>query len=387
MNNTIYGRLFAYRQRESRSPLEDYLTEIVRHFLEEMTNEDSIEFCKINFVPAKLHAEFESLCTGQILRWRTQKRISQLKRLDLLLEIQDYPIIIIESKISSPIGVHKSINAETEIEKISQLKIYGSWQFQKLKTFPFTWPGVLVLLTHNTPPPDDFGINEDYSLPYEVCTQVAFWRQIHSTIQNFKSLTNEAYRYGRLQYISSNLADFLKSKGMGSFSMKPTDLAVMELYMHSASNVEGTVSDISKTVLQKFGSYLSNQRPEDIAVVPSNKTISGWRYFKKNNLKSDTCIWWGIRFSYESDHWTDLIPSLPYTTCVFVAVAAEGDPINLSALTAATPNMKWACNQSTAVLAEDIGEFSSVPNEMSEKIKTWVISNLDIIIPHVLPLL
>jgi hypothetical protein len=178
---SLYSRLFMFRERLRRSPLEDFLTEAVADLLNRMPPFEMTEFVSKFFLPPLAAAqqawqELVKSCSGESLQWITHPSI-QVRILTLYPDLmlcagENRPLLIVESKIGSGIGEHdvsQIIEDTAEIqanntlgfqaaETIDQLVSYGRWLSAQCQQHP--WPGAIAFLTHFTAPPAGFGAGD-----------------------------------------------------------------------------------------------------------------------------------------------------------------------------------------------------------------------------------
>ena len=170
---SLYGRLFTFRERPLRRPLEDFLTEALADLLNRMPPFEMTEFVSKFFLPPLSDAqqawqELVSSWSGEPLQWVTRPSI-HVRTWTLYPDLTLYagekrPLLIVENKIGSGIGeydVSQLNEDDTEIQPnntpgfqtaqtIDQLAIYGGWLSSQCR---HPWPGAIAFLTHFTSPP------------------------------------------------------------------------------------------------------------------------------------------------------------------------------------------------------------------------------------------
>ncbi len=161
---SIYTNLFRYRPRATRLPQEDFLSEALADLLNRQSIATSSDFiADVLLQEAGGAAAWRDFMSSgsPTLSWKTQHRVPG-GTLDLLLIVDRLPAIVVENKIAAAIGMHAPAGTENQDrpdevveERRNQLHTYGGWLAGQVK--PPGWPGALVLLTHLSPPPDDFG--------------------------------------------------------------------------------------------------------------------------------------------------------------------------------------------------------------------------------------
>ncbi len=82
--SSLYGRLFTYRERPHRSPLEDFLTEALADLLNRMPTSEMVEFVSKFFLPGddplasaarKAWQELVKTCSSEGWQWATRSSI------------------------------------------------------------------------------------------------------------------------------------------------------------------------------------------------------------------------------------------------------------------------------------------------------------------------
>jgi hypothetical protein len=100
--SSIYARLYRYRERQVRSPLEDFTSEALADFFNRLPLALQQQFIERLFLPKSLRDGWSRLQeTLQTYTAETQHRISAGDRIDVLIFANSTPIIAIENKITA----------------------------------------------------------------------------------------------------------------------------------------------------------------------------------------------------------------------------------------------------------------------------------------------
>lgn len=191
----LYSRLFKYRSRPDRSPLEDFLTEAWVDLLIRIPTSRRLDFCTDvllknmnndqrrawrDWVHDKFNPEHFSWQTQVGIgvasnRVDTTKRSAATKRPDIVLFCDDKPVMILENKIGAGFTYHEQYSDDNEAKTLNQLHLYGEWLRAKSDGH-----GALILLTAWTPAPTDF---DDIGGNYGVAARsVVGWSEVHKQL-------------------------------------------------------------------------------------------------------------------------------------------------------------------------------------------------------------
>jgi len=209
---SLYGRLFTYRERRHRTPLEDFLTEALCDILNPLPPAETAEFVANLFLPAAAREIWpHQFGEANDLRWETQEIIGSNGRPDLVLRCGGQPLIVVENKIGAGIGQHQAA-ADGDKDTRDQLMAYGHWL--RSQSAGRDWPGAIVLLTHFTSPPDRFGTDDTaYGVKWQhVCRWPAVWRWLASNALR----TTDNHAVAAWQVLPAELVQFLREKDMTS---------------------------------------------------------------------------------------------------------------------------------------------------------------------------
>src|SRR5688572_9681217 len=118
--DTLYGRLFRYKARPDREPLEDFLSEALADLLGRMPRAEVTAFLDHAFQQSR-SASFSSELADTKLEWRTQESVPG-GIIDLVLFADGTPRLLIENKTWSGFQDHSTVE-----EEANQLHTYCRW--------------------------------------------------------------------------------------------------------------------------------------------------------------------------------------------------------------------------------------------------------------------
>lgn len=215
---SFFDRLFAFRQNEFRTPLEDFLTELFAEWLRQVTlagrvTEVLTDLFKLG--PTQL-GELSNLNS---IVWETQHVIgpgdhgAEGKRPDLIGRCSNF-FLIIESKIAAGFTQYQD-----ELGRVDQLSMYQSYRRSRKETF-----GGLVLITHSTLPPSDW------------THQTLYWRAIEKYLRAF---TDHNSSTSALNYLTKQLKKFLGDNGMNGTRIDLADITAYPAYQRLTQGLSG----------------------------------------------------------------------------------------------------------------------------------------------------
>lgn len=319
---SLYGRLYKYRERRERRPLEDFLTEaladlinrlpehLARRFAERLLG-DRIE------ATANLNEVWRS---GTRAKWVTQRPIYGGRIADLTLEIDGVPIILVENKISAGFQEHISFDESTgKTSRRHQLASYGQWISRESDK---CWNGALVLLTHWTPPPADFlGDDSTYGCSYRTTVR---WSELARWLAAV--IRAEGVHAADWAQLGIEFLDFLKEHHMDSELATQQDLAALQVYISAADRVRNTVEQIWESG-KDIWRPICQQANRELEISTQYGCVWKYRYFQRLDLRS-CYVAAGIRYPGVGEYPRGLtVTSGPY---FFVELGAddEGSPVS-----------------------------------------------------------
>ena len=240
----LFSRLVKHRFSERQRHVENFLSEILREFLNSLVRAN-----------ARLHRLFvkELLladCAGPTERlvrqiatargqldWKSQYSISSGQRrgqLDLVLfnTRSGLPLLVVEDKVNASPGVaagesddddEEEDNEASENKKLDQLPFYGRWLQLRNRA------GGLVYLTYATKRLPDF---DQIGHGVRICG-VALWVRIAEWL----STTGTTIKAPLALYLGKQLRAFLEGEGI--LQMEPDDVKLLERFFRSRAKLVG----------------------------------------------------------------------------------------------------------------------------------------------------
>ncbi len=367
---SLYGRLFAYRERRDRRPLEDFLTEALCDLLNRLPRDVMGRFvAELLLPPAATRAWQQVVDDGGKLLWATQQAIGDYGRLDLMLAGDETPLLVVENKVG-------------HTGTVGQLAGYGQWLLGR-QVAGQTWRGVVVFLTHFTPPPDGFatGDTSTYGVPWQcVCRWPAVWRWLNANASAQPGTTWQA--------LAKELADFLRENEMTSETMTQHDLSALEVYLPSAARVSKSFERIWNEAINPtwekaiWGHDIGAVARSWIQYASEGALIWDWGYLRPPHSPYQRNVWhlgWGIAFPEQFLRWSgDAIPPLPKRPYAFFGLFSEDDG---SPVPPDPQQQRWglgdgwsvsALNPNGLIKGRALCDFDPDPDRLAEQIIAWV---------------
>ena len=379
----LYSRLFRYRPRTNRTPLEDFLTEALADLLNRLPSAVAQQFVvEVLLRPDQISAFGLDYLGEDALTWSTQVQITTPRRgiLDLLAVGADgQPLIVVESKIGSGIrshivptqaprssGLTLQNSTEQDADTQTQLTTYRAWlagERQGLIT-----PGAIVFLTHATVPPAEY-LASPVSLDNGPLRSTCSWRDVARWLINTGAQVNLDVRSGWVD-LAFELASFLTENDMNSDPMRFHDLAALHLYVESARRIETTFELIAKasTDLIKVSTGFSG---------PQADTEGGlywaWVYPKPPYAPAGAkwYVGWGLRFPESSTWWNKAEPELPTAVQAFVHIGSDAQRAPLPLLSATVPE-GWSRTDADLVIAKPLSDFTGKSDAVVNALGRWI---------------
>lgn len=274
-----YGRLFRYRETKGRAPLEDFLSESLADLFNRLPKLEQLSLIDRLLIPADVKANWHSVAsTSTELRMRTQVSISE-GRLDILILCDKQAVIVIESKIRSPVGKRP--------DGSDQLQHYGQW-LKRQSDENGRNVAVICLLTHLTPPPQDF--TEPSSTAYGAAPKLLRWSEVAAEL---KVLSGDERLRWDIRILAEELHMFLLEQDMTSETPRLEDFAAAIIFVKAGSRISKAFEDVFEHVSGLKGVFPRGSIPDDLPLAfdSDQNLMHGWKYLSASPLKT-------IYFSY-----------------------------------------------------------------------------------------
>jgi hypothetical protein len=392
---SLYSRLFAYRQRKDRSPLENFLTEALCDLLNRLPATEGPEFVADLLLPSddareRWNRRFRD--TAHHYFWETQKWITandQTLCLDLVLFCDRRPLLVVENKVGAAVGQHHASSDDDTGDNRgglphraveNQLQLYGRWLAGQCESL--SWPGAIILLTHSTAPPDDFGSGaSQYGVRWQ---RVCRWPSIWNWATSRASREAGDGPKPAWQVLAGDLAEFLRERGMTLETPTDRDLAAAEVYIGSADRYKRLFDRMwLEAVRPVWPDYYGHPANEGRVDYSSDLgVLQDWIYVQRPYSPYNWNVWyvgWGIAFPGTSNWWTDAEPPLPARNYAFVCLWSDND--RQQPLPPMSPYTLWVLGGGWAVAARGghcvikacaMCEFDPDPNRLAAELIQWV---------------
>ncbi|MGN7741547.1 hypothetical protein ACTJKT_16320 [Pseudomonas sp. 22526] len=207
---SFFKRLYTFRETPSRSPLEDFLTELLVEWLRQLTFAGKAREVLTGLFKVRSLPPYPE--TLQDLIWETQHVIgpghrAANKRPDIVGHCKDF-FLIIENKLSA--GYTKHVDEEGES---NQLSMYDEYRKARPEKF-----GTVILLTHYTLEPAGWS------------DRVCNWREIHRYLKAMQSSPHNACKDTALNYVSEKFLAFIGEYDMNGTRLDLNDVVAITPY-------------------------------------------------------------------------------------------------------------------------------------------------------------
>ncbi len=270
---SLFGRLFRYRERSGRAPLEDYLSECLAEFFNRLPHEGKLALVLRVLLPKGYEAQWAAQVMNLTnIRIETQYPIPN-GRLDLIVLADGHPIVAIENKISAPVAQRP--------DGRDQLSAYGHWLKQKVDQGSSGF-GVICLLTHTTNPPADFTEENSY---YGVVPKLTRWSAIADELRNTSNCGTLPLD---VRTIAREFFTFLTEQDMTSEFAGTEDFAAAIVYVRAGTRMSFTFEQIFEHLSTLGGSFTKGRITHDsfLEFQSEQNRILGWKYLSAPPLKT-----------------------------------------------------------------------------------------------------
>jgi hypothetical protein len=355
----LFVDLYAYRQRENRNPLEDWLTECLAATIRALPSTQR------GALLARLSGatidDPEAFLAAHRVDIVTQYQTVAAGRPDMLILLDDQPWILFENKVSH--GVSERIDEHGA--QSHQLRAYADWLGDHGKDCILA--PAIVFVTHITPPPEDFRVRDAAGRYRGLFPVHTSWGALGRAISTLVTGLAEEHH---ARILASAFLTFLEQHDMSNEFPSSAAFAAAELYVSQAATIENLVD----RMWQEVRTVASFGRTSDylLKALTDEGSVSAWRYVAPGAASPDrssflqTGIWYpetGLWFD-AGDIGEDLRGPQAY-----LFFGNHADDI----FTAATGEPEGFVRPSSNFLAfRAVTDFPGDPQARGEEIISWV---------------
>ncbi|MEE4209590.1 MAG: hypothetical protein V2I43_10020 [Parvularcula sp.] len=357
--NRLFLDLFAYRQRENKDPLEDWLTECLAATMRAFPGGKLAELlCWLSNATneARILPHVES---GKVAI-ETQYAAATAGRPDMVVTIGGVPWIVFENKV----GHHVSGRVSEDGGKSHQLRGYADWLKVASEGCDLR-PG-MVFVTHLTPPPEDFedGYPVDHYHGFSRCR--LSWGEF---AKKLLELASELPTDHHASALAEALQAYLKENNMSSEFPDMTAFAAAQIYLAQAKRLEGLV-DRMWTHARRVAGF---GKTADYVLKPQTEygTIAAWRYIAPTTKSQsrDSYIETGVWFSEMGD-WAEELALLGNFRGPQVYIGLFNGTDDYFSFVPGAPEGFFRAN-GDFVAMKAIADFAQEPQTRGQEIEAW----------------
>ena len=296
--------------------------------------------------------------------------------MDILLEVDGRPAVIIENKVDSGVRGHAAMgptpgSSEGEEAPVvipgSQLATYGRWLAARVR--PELWSGALLMIARGTRPPADFREKGEngYGVAYR---GYGTWQQVANFLRKRTAAKVASVDDRPWTALARDFVLFLEEQQMATDTITTTDLALAQAYVDSGGRMKGTFDQAWNSVRDLRRENFTQTAPTPPEYNSEGRVIWSWCYFNRA-AAAENGLWYfafGFRFPDQSTWWPDgAFPDQPH---IFATIGAEKDDLPVDRLVA-TP-APWSGIESELVATKPIHEMSTNPADFAEELAEWL---------------
>jgi hypothetical protein len=377
----IYSRLYKYRERPSVSPLENFLTESLADIFNRLPMPIQTEFL-VWMLPASCRSRLRNKCMdGKQIEAETQVPIGatgSVKRPDIIVYLDDEPLILIEVKVHAALQEHMLENPKVEpiqgdVREIvfqNQLKTYSEWIRSQCTG---DWSGAVVFLTHGTRAPD--GFENDGREGNSVIGVTQTWKNIGDWLAKNPDLNKSETTHRAL---ASDFKHFLERQGLMSNFMTSRDLAATALFMPAHRALNHTIKKVIFEVASKYPKSKSGNVGSGFS--PDMKSYYAWYYLnnKLNPGRTKFFIGIGICFPDQGALGSENPVGVPRDEpFFFIQFTDDWKKAKASTLFSKLPEGWVEINEDyDVVIARAVSQFEADPDDRVQSLINWALEEV-----------
>lgn len=381
---SIYSRLFTYRPRPSRVPLEDFLSEALADLLNRLPRERHVAFVAEVLLKGAAGTAWLSFVAGKPdadLKWVTQRGVREGQNagiVDLLLLVDGRERLVVETKVGAAVRGHAAaVDGDDDepgiaVADASQLTTYGAWLARRCQGHG--WPGALVLLTHRSEPPQGYG-SAGYGVPHVgTCRWREVWRWARAAGADGSAAP------GTWAQLSIEFAAFLEAQRMSADYMTQDDIAQAQVFVATADRVQHTFNAVAER-LYGIRWEIGSGRIRGASYDSVGAVAWTWFYLREP-LNAKWYFAWGIRFPETSRFWNGAEPPLPSDPHAFVTLGTDNRPVPVAALDGGTLPDGWArAGDHELVIGRKLTDLPTDADMLAAEFANWVAASITALRP------
>lgn len=261
----LFIDLYAYRQRENRDPLEDWLTECLAVTIRALP--PPAKATLLSELSGAAITDPEAFFDVHNVEVLTQYPAGAAGRPDMLIQLDGHPWILFENKVSHGVAVRETLG-RTESH---QLRAYADWLNEQGGHCPL--PKALVFTTHITQPPQDFRGADQAGIYHGFRRTHISWGALGRRIAG---LTDELPDDHHAKALTIAFLAYLEDQDMSNEFPNSAAFAAAEVYVSQAAALENLVSRMWQElrIIANFGRTSDFQ----LRALPEEGSVSAWRY-------------------------------------------------------------------------------------------------------------
>ncbi|WP_158811605.1 type I restriction enzyme HsdR N-terminal domain-containing protein [Beijerinckia sp. L45] len=381
---SMFSRLYSYRERDSISPLENFLTEALAELFRRLPANLQVSFA-LALVPPADRRSFSQVFNREVaITLETQVSIpvsNASKRPDLVLYGNGRPLLIIEAKVGAGLQEHEIAGDPNFTDSVRltqhQLKTYADW-IKRENDHAGDWPGAIAFLTAYTVPPADFA----EGLYRGAISAVRTWRHIGDWIFREVPIANKSTTYCAF---AAELRQFLKERNLMTKYMSSRDLAAAALFAPAASNLEVTFAEVMKAV-GRHAEKLKGARQIKTEFWSDGNIFWSWFHFAKSVKRPTSKPYVAVGICFDvAEPWSADVAKLPRDEPFFFVACADDWAVETPArFLTGIPNGWIEMDEDCLIaVARPVAQFAADPDVRVEELKTWAIRHIDELVSRI----
>lgn len=313
-SESLYSRLFTYRERREHRPVENFLSESLCDLFMRLPPSERVERIANLFVPVDLREAWTKAASGREVVLTTQKSLDTYGRPDIVVACDDEIMVIIENKVGAPICGD---------DRGSQLERYARWLRQKdrREVQPLR---VVCLLSHLTPAPK---LRRKW--PSSVRFHHCRWAEVAEWLRSAtKAEPNDGVSIASWRRLGAEFLRFLEEQEMTTELASFEDFARAIAYLPSGDKMAATFQKIYDDLRDLDGFQYGKKRgaswdARQVEYDSLSRLIWGYLYFNSHEAnQAAVYLAYGLALNPEMAY-PNAQPTAPSGEHLFLTVGWE----------------------------------------------------------------